>query len=159
ASRTSDDTASLIAVGGNEWSIDGATNGGAGRRLATSPISEMIQEMRGETANFDAAFDHSTGLAISMMTRNRPHTLHGPGTWLYWNNRWNSPHLFQRQTFYRNVANATAAGDTAKVNSLLSQGIMAAGYSKSVNLTLGGPVYIPKLINGKNRLFFFANYG
>jgi hypothetical protein len=31
---------------------------------------------------------------------------------------------------------------------------MAAGYSKSVNLTLGGPIYIPKLINGKNKLFF-----
>jgi hypothetical protein len=36
---------------------------------------------------------------------------------------------------------------------------MAAGFSKSVNLTLGGPVYIPKLIHGKNKLFFFTNYG
>jgi len=35
---------------------------------------------------------------------------------------------------------------------------MAAGFSKSVNLTLGGPIYIPKLINGKNKLFWFFSY-
>ena len=159
ASRTSDDTASLLAVGGNEWTIDGATNGGASRRLATSPIAEMIQEVRVETANFDASFGHATGIGISIMTRNGTNDLHGSGTWLYWNNRLNSPHLFQRQTYYRNIANANAIGNTAQAASLASQPIMAAGFSKSVNLTLGGPVYIPKLINGKNKLFFFTNYG
>lgn len=25
-------------------------------------------------------------------------------------------------------------------------------------LTLGGPVYLPKVYNGRNRTFFFANY-
>src|SRR3954470_24320545 len=111
ASRTSDDTASLAAVGGNEWTIDGATNGGASRRLATSPIAEMIQEVRVETANFDASFGHATGIGISIMTRNGTNDLHGSGTWLYWNNRLNSPHLFQRQTYYRNIANANAIGN------------------------------------------------
>ena len=159
ASRTSDDTASLLAVGGNEWTIDGATNGGASRRLATSPIAEMIQEVRVETANFDASFGHATGIGISIMTRTGTNDLHGSGTWLYWNNRLNSPHLFQRQTYYRNIANAKAIGNTAQAASLASQPIMAAGFSKSVNLTLGGPIYIPKLINGKNKLFFFTNYG
>ena len=28
-----------------------------------------------------------------------------------------------------------------------------------MDLTFGGPVYIPKLINGRNKLFFFFNYG
>ena len=94
-----------------------------------------------------------------MMTRTGTNDLHGSATWLYWNNRLNSPHLFQRQTYYRNIANANAIGNTAQAASLASQPIMAAGFSKSVNLTLGGPVYIPKLINGKNKLFFFTNYG
>jgi hypothetical protein len=159
ASRTSDDTASLIKVGGNEWTIDGATNGGDSRRLATSPIAEMIQEVRVETANFDASFGHATGIGVSIMTRTGANDLHGSGTWLYWNNRLNSPHLFQRQVYYRNIANALASGNTAQANSLASQSIMAAGFSKSLNLTLGGPVYIPKVINGKNKLFFFVNFG
>ena len=62
ASRTSDDTASLLAVGGNEWTIDGATNGGASRRLATSPIAEMIQEVRVETATSTPLSDTPPGL-------------------------------------------------------------------------------------------------
>jgi hypothetical protein len=159
ASRTSDDYNALGAVGGTEYTIDGATNGGADRRLATSPIAEMIQEMRVETANFDAGFGHSTGIGISMMTRTGANDLHATGTWLYWNNRWNSPHLFQRQVYYRNIANALASGNNALADQLASTSIMAGGFSKSLNLTVGGPVYIPKLINGKNKLFFFFNFG
>ena len=41
-------------VGSNNYSIDGATNTGSGRRIAASPNSDMIQEMRVESSNFDA---------------------------------------------------------------------------------------------------------
>ncbi len=67
--RTSSDTSAPGNVGGNEWTIDGATNNGSDRRLASSPNSDMIEEVRIETANFDASFGHGTGLGISMMTR------------------------------------------------------------------------------------------
>ncbi len=67
--RTSSDTSAPGGVGGNEWTIDGATNNGSDRRLASSPNSDMIEEVRIETANFDASFGHGTGLGISMMTR------------------------------------------------------------------------------------------
>ena len=40
----------------------------ANRRLASSPNTDMIQEMRVETSNFDAAIGHGTGQQISMMT-------------------------------------------------------------------------------------------
>ena len=69
--RTSSDTSAPGGVGGNEWTIDGATNNGSDRRLASSPNSDMIEEVRIETANFDASFGHGTGLGISMMTRSR----------------------------------------------------------------------------------------
>ena len=62
--RTSSDTSSPGNVGGNEWTIDGATNNGSDRRLASSPNSDMIEDVRIETANFDASFGHSTGLVF-----------------------------------------------------------------------------------------------
>ena len=94
---TSSDYNSLGAVGGSEWTIDGATNNGSDRRLASSPNSEMIQEMRVETANFDASSGHGTGLGISMMTKSGANVPHGSANWQYWNNRWTSANLFQRQ--------------------------------------------------------------
>ena len=75
--RTSSDTSSPGGVGGNEWTIDGATNNGSDRRLASSPNSDMIEEVRIETGNFDASFGHSTGLGISMMTRAGTNVLRG----------------------------------------------------------------------------------
>src|SRR6478735_1656905 len=56
-------------VGGNNYTLDGANNNGSNRRIAASPNSDMIQEMRVESSNFDAAVGHGLGLQISMMTR------------------------------------------------------------------------------------------
>ena len=55
--------------GGNNYTLDGANNNGSSRRIAASPNSDMIQEMRVESANFDASVGHGLGLQISMMTR------------------------------------------------------------------------------------------
>ena len=53
-------------MGGNEWTIDGATNNGVNRQMATSPNSDMLQEMRVETTNFAATVGHGTGVGISV---------------------------------------------------------------------------------------------
>jgi hypothetical protein len=49
-SRTSDDYSALGRIGGSEWTIDGATNNGRDRGLATSPNAEMLQSCRPATA-------------------------------------------------------------------------------------------------------------
>ena len=54
---------------GNNYTIDGAANNGFGRRIASSPNADQVEEMRVETSNFDASQGHGTGLTISMMTR------------------------------------------------------------------------------------------
>ena len=56
-------------VGSFNYSIDGATNAGNNRRMSASPNSDLIQEMRVETSNFDASQGHGTGANISLMTR------------------------------------------------------------------------------------------
>src|SRR5215210_1620641 len=149
--RTSSDTSSPGGVGGNEWTIDGATNNGSDRRLASSPNSDMIQEVRIETANFDASFGHSTGLGISMMTRSGTNQLHGSTNYQYWNNQWNAPKYFPKKNYYDNIAQARARGDEAAVRRLASQKINPLGKSNNLATTLGGAVI-------KDKLFVFGNY-
>ena len=159
ASRTSADYGSVGAIGGSEWTLDGLTNNGYNRQLATSPLGEIVEELKVETSVYDASFGHSTGISVTQMTRSGVNDPHGSANWQYWNNRWNAANLFQRQNYYTAIDAANAAGNTGLAQQLASSPIQAAGFSKSADLTFGGPVYIPKLINGKNKLFFFFNFG
>lgn len=149
--RTSSDTSAPGGVGGNEWTIDGATNNGSDRRLASSPNSDMIEEVRIETANFDASFGHGTGLGISMMTRSGTNLTRGSLNYQYWNNQWNSPRYFAKRNYYANIEQARARGDNALADSLASQKINSIGKSNNVATTLGGPII-------RNKLFAFVNY-
>lgn len=149
--RTSSDTSAPGGVGGNEWTIDGATNNGSDRRLASSPNSDMIEEVRIETANFDASFGHGTGLGISMMTRSGTNLARGSLNYQYWNNQWNAPRYFAKRNYYANIEQARARGDNALADSLASQKINSLGKSNNVATTLGGPII-------RNKLFAFVNY-
>jgi hypothetical protein len=149
--RTSSDTSAPGGVGGNEWTIDGATNNGSDRRLASSPNSDMIEEVRIETANFDASFGHGTGLGISMMTRSGTNAMRGTLNYQYWNNQWNAPRYFAKRNYYNNIEQARARGDNALADSLASQKINSIGKSNNIASTLGGPII-------RNKLFAFVNY-
>ena len=133
----------LGGVGGNEWTIDGATNNGVNRQMATSPNSDMIQEMRVESTNFSANVGHGTGVGISMMTRAGTNTHRGTANWQYWSNKINQANTFQKAVF--------DADPKAKA-------AFEAGYSHNFATTYGGPVQIPKVVDGRNKLFMFLNY-
>src|SRR4029434_2604472 len=70
---------------GNNYTIDGAQNNGFGRRIASSPNSDQIEEVRIETSNFDASQGHGTGLTISMRTRGGTTCMSGWATYTHWN--------------------------------------------------------------------------
>src|SRR6185436_16303490 len=128
---------------GNNYTIDGAANNGFGRRIASSPNSDQIEEMRIETSNFDASVGHGTGLSVSMMTRGGTNTLRGSANYTHWNNRLNSPNIQQRAQF-----NADPRQEDA----------WRSGRSHIGAFTIGGPMVIPKVVNGRGKVFFFANY-
>jgi Carboxypeptidase regulatory-like domain len=142
-------------VGGSEYSIDGAPNAGSGYQAAYLPYSDTIQEVKIETSNFDAAFGHSTGASISVMTKAGTNAYHGTMTWQHWQQRWNAARFFTNTLRNRQIAAAQAAGDQALVDSLRAQPGQPSGHSNNYAATVGGPVVIPKLYDGRNRLFFF----
>ena len=145
-------------VGGNEWSIDGVPSNGASRQTAYLPHSDAVQEMRVETSNFDASVGHGTLANITMMTKAGTNRYHGALTEQHWQQRWQGTNFFARQAYYRNIAAAEAAGNHALADQLRSLDKQDPGRSNNYAGTIGGPVRIPKLYNGRDRLFFFFSY-
>jgi carboxypeptidase family protein len=145
-------------IGGNEWTMDGQPENGEGRDTAFTPHTDMVEEFKVETNSFDASFGHSTGLNINMSTKSGTNQVHGTSTYEYWSERWAAAPFFIRQNYITNIANAQAAGNTTLANSLRSQPEYPNGHSNNFAGTIGGPVYIPKVFNGKNKLFFFFAY-
>lgn len=129
------------SFGGNNYTLDGASNNGSSRRIAASPNADMIQEMRIESSNFDAAVGHGLGLQISMMTRAGTNTHRGTVNYQYWSNQFNALTEQQKRTF----------DDRAQAE-------FDKGRSHNLSLTSGGPVRIPGLVDGRGKLFYFANY-
>jgi hypothetical protein len=138
----SETVAPLGGVGGAEYSIDGATNNGVGRRMATSPNADMIQEMRVETTTFTASVGHGVGVGISLMTRAGTNTRRGTLNHQYWTNKINAPRYFQRQTFDIDPDLKAA---------------YESGVGNDFAATYGGPVKIPKVVDGTDKLFMFLN--
>lgn len=128
---------------GNNYTIDGAQNNGFGRRIASSPNSDQIEEVRVQTSNFDATQGHGTGLTVSMSTRGGTNTLRGSANYTHWNNRLNSANLQQKVTFKQDP----------RVEDAFKKGREHIGA-----FTLGGPLHIPKVVNGSGKTFFFVNY-
>ena len=125
---------SFGGVGSNTYSIDGAANNSTNRRIATSPNSDMIEEMRVESSNFDASIGHGTGLQISMTTRAGANAFRGTGNYQYWTNKINNLNPSQKATF-------TPSG----------KALYDEGRSHNTAWTFGGPLK-------QNKMFFFANY-
>src|SRR5688500_8571591 len=129
-------------VGSNNYSIDGASNNGSNRRIASSPNADMIQEMRVESSNFDSSVGHGTGLQISMMTRAGTNVYHGTGNYQYWSNKFNELNPSQKLTLKPGT---------------IGRELYEQGRSHNAAFTAGGPVVLPGY-SGHNKLFFFASY-
>lgn len=145
-------------VGGNEWSLDGASTNGTDRRTSYMPSPDVIDEFKIETSNFDASFGHSTGLNISVSTKSGANALHGSATEQYFNSRWNAVAFFTRQQRYQQIAAARAAGNLALADELANRPMVPPGHTHQFAGTISGPVYIPKILDGRNKLFFFLGY-
>jgi len=144
-------------VGGNDFAIDGVPNNSA-RGSAYIPHTESVEEFKLETSGFDASMGHSTGANVAMMTKAGTNSLHGSLTETYWNQKWQAASFFVRQKHYKDIAAAQAAGNTAKAEQIANTPMLQPGFEHNYAATLGGPIVLPKLYNGRNRLFFFFSY-
>jgi hypothetical protein len=146
------------AVGGNEWSIDGASTNGTDRRASVMPSPDVIDEFKIETSNFDASFGHATGLGISMSTKSGANQFHGTSTLQFINQRWNAASFFVKQARWAQVSALNTAGNTAAADRLAASPMLNSGKTLNYQATISGPIYIPKVVDGRNKLFFFLGF-
>jgi hypothetical protein len=112
-----------------------------------SPTGSTNSRSRRQT--FDASFGHATGLSISVSTNSGANDFHSSATYQYLNQRWNAASFFVKQTYYRQIAAAHAAGDLALAESLASRPTLPAGHTNNVHGTISGPIRIPKVFDGR----------
>jgi hypothetical protein len=145
-------------VGGNEWSIDGVPNNGGSRQAAYLPYSDAVAEFRIDTTGFDVTQGRGTGASVMAMTKAGSNQWHGTLTEQHWQQRLNATPYFSRQLYFKKIADARAAGDNALADQLANGPRQPSGHSNNYAATIGGPVVIPKIFNGKNKLFSFFSF-
>ncbi len=127
----------------HEVTLDGASNTttSAGtsnyqRTIAFVPPLDTVDEFRIETAAYDAGAAASSGGQITINLKSGTNELHGAVRYFRTNPGWNANDFF------------------ANMNGLPRSYLNNRHWTAALN----GPVYIPKLYNGKNRTFFMYGY-
>lgn len=145
-------------VGGNEYPLDGVPNLGGGERIGYLPYTDTIAEIKVETAAFDASKGHSSNANISMLTKSSTNQYRGSATWQYWNPQWNATPSTVNATHYGRIEEAEEEGRLEDAAFLRSQDKVAPGWSHSWSTVPGGPVSLPSMFEGNDKLFFFFSY-
>ena len=140
--------------GVDEWQNDFRLNGindniefyggnYTGTNAAIVPPPDAIQEFTLQSGDFNAEFGHSTGGIINASIKSGTNGVHGD-LWEYVrNNDLNANYFFNR-------SNCTSTGCVS--------GPIPSYHQNLFGFTAGGPVIIPGVVHGKNRLFWFADY-
>ncbi|MBS1825067.1 MAG: carboxypeptidase regulatory-like domain-containing protein [Acidobacteria bacterium] len=146
--------ASNVAMAGTragiDFNIDGVSNNSYDGQTAFVPPPDMVQEVRIDTTSYDASIGHTAGSSINVSLKQGTNDLHGTlGAFV------SSGPMLTRNTFTNAFIFDPATGpitdDKIKANTPSTRWLR---YSAAV----GGPVYIPKLYNGRNKTFWMFGY-
>ncbi len=134
--------ASQLSINGSrtlnsEFAVDGVSvvSGSTGG-VQRVPSTEAIREFRVLTSGYTAEYGRTSGGFISVITDSGTNQLHGSLYEYFRNEKLNANNFF---------------------NNLRGQRRQTDRYNQFGG-KLGGPVFLPKLYDGRNRTFFFFNY-
>ncbi len=105
------------------------------------PNPDALQEFSVLTNNFSAEFGRNSGGIVNAVTKSGTNSYHGAVFWYLRNSALNAANFF-------------APKKPGTTDTKLDDGLKR----NQAGLTLGGPVWIPKLYNGKDKTFFFFSY-
>lgn len=117
----------------NFFMTDGINNQGSFlSTYAVPPIVDTIQEFKVNSHNDQAEFGSSLGGIVNVVTKSGTNSIHGDAFEFVRNDAFDARNTFQKKvTPFR---------------------------QNEFGFTLGGPVYIPKLYNGRNKTFFYGGF-
>jgi hypothetical protein len=122
----------------NEFQIDGISNVSADRgsgygRVAFSPPQSAVREFKMQTSAYDASVGNTMGALLNVSTASGTNEYHGEGHYFLRHSALDAPNFF------------------ANKNNQTQPVYQDHRYGGSI----GGPLIIPKLYNGRNRTFWF----
>lgn len=126
----------------NNYILDGIDNNNDsvdflnGASYAIKPPVDAIQEFKIQTSDFSAQFGRAGGAVLNATTKSGTNQFHGDA-WEFLRNS-----SFDAANFFENSSNETKG----------------AFRQNQFGFTLGGPVTIPHVYNGKDKTFFFVDY-
>ncbi len=120
----------------NEVLLDGVSNTRSNRSVISVPTMESIMELKVLTNTYDAQYGRTGGGVVIFVTKSGTNAFHGT---LFEN--------FQNAKLNANQTELNAAGTVKPPNHINSYGIQ-----------VDGPVRIPKLFDGRNRLFWLVSW-
>src|ERR1700754_1427466 len=132
-------TSDFTADGGpgrNEFTLDGSPNMANGRRVAFVPPAGAVQEFKVETATFDAQQGHTAGATVNVTLKSGTNKIRGDGYYHYRDEAMAANDFFLQRA-------GRPKDDT--------------GY-KRYGFNAGGPVFLGKLYDGRNKTFFFTGW-
>lgn len=117
----------------NELLLDGSPDMTRNKRVAYNPPVDAVQEIKVEAFQPDAAYGNTGGGTVNVVMKGGTNDFHGSLYEFHQNQRLKATPFF------------TNANSQVKPVTRFNQ----------FGMTVGGPITIPKIINGKNKLFFF----
>src|SRR5438093_183109 len=120
----------------NELLIDGAADTTRNLRVAYNPPPDAVAEVKVETFQSDAAYGHTGGGTVNVVMKGGTNSIHG------------SAYDFNQVSRLAATPWFTNRASQKKSQLVFNQWGMSAS----------GPVYLPKVFNGKNKLFWFFSY-
>jgi hypothetical protein len=124
------------ATGANQITLDGSPNYAFDGGVGFSPPSDAVQEFKVQTNSFDAQQGYTAGATVNVAVKSGTNDPHG-SIWYFDRNRSRTAN-----NFFSN-----RAGQSRPIRTYHR-------YGGVVN----GPVYIPKVYNGRDKTFFLFSY-
>ena len=126
----------------HEYTLDGITNLNLGNNTGAlvSINPDAVEEVKVLTSNYQAEYGRSGGGVIALTTRGGTNEYHGGGSYFRRHDSMNA------NSYFNDLRGGSGNGFPRPLYRYNFYG-----------WNFGGPVYIPHVVNGKNKLFFFAS--
>ena len=126
----------------HEYTLDGITNLNLGNNTGAlvSINPDAVEEVKVLTSNYQAEYGRSGGGVIALTTRGGTNELHGGFLYFRRHDSMNA------DSYFNDIRGGSDKGLPRPLYRYNDYG-----------WNLGGPVYIPHVVNGKNKLFFFVS--
>lgn len=120
----------------NEMLLDGGPNMAGDRRVSYNPPADIVQEVKVETFQSDAAYGNTAGGTVNIVTKSGTNNFRGSVNWFTQPSGLFGTNYFTKQ----------AGGEAPPFK--YNQG----------GITAGGPVVIPGVVDTRNRVFWIMSY-